>query len=39
MQPHITSPSAVKALWLLCLAAGIAAVAAMYFGDFKPPEF
>ena len=39
IQPQITSASAVKALWLLCLAGGIAAVAAMYFIEFKPPEF
>ena len=39
IQSDITSPSTIKALWLLCIAGGVAAVAAMYFGAFQPPEF
>jgi hypothetical protein len=39
IQPQMSSPSAIKALWVLCLAGGVFGVALMYFGDFKPPEF
>jgi hypothetical protein len=39
MQPHFTSASAVKALWLVGLSGGIVGIAVMYFVEFEPPEF
>ena len=38
LQPSATNATAVKALWLLAVASGPAAVAAMYLGHFRSPN-
>jgi hypothetical protein len=35
----ISSPSAIKILWLLCLAAGVAGVSALYLRNLSPLGF
>jgi hypothetical protein len=39
LQPPLTSPQAVKALWLIAVAGGIAAFVAMFSGAIPVPEF
>jgi hypothetical protein len=39
IQPSIISPVLIKVLWLLCLAGGMAGVAAMFIVQPEPPPF